>query len=313
MKKTTRIPLVIVTLTLVGLLSACTGGSGSIYDVAIGSGQGWGWFQWIVTLLGDLMYWISNLAGGYYWIGLLVMTLLVRSIGWPIYSKSNAMTTNMQQAQPELNKIQEKYKGRTDEVSQKKQQQETLEVYKKYNINPMGCLLPFLQMPIFIVMYQVVRRVPLSIGKTINGVVSSNYSSLKYTFLGIDLKAGVDTSFSVFGTDGIMAGLGAIFPDIILALLVGVLMFGYQKYAQSKPDYLQNKKYQSDTASKTANQMKYMSYFMVIMLVSIAITNNGIALYWIVGNGYQFFQTYMNRRSGYKKFLETQNNKSVIV
>lgn len=311
MKKTTRIPLVIVTLTLVVLLGACTGGSGSIYEVAIGSGQGSAWFQWIVSLLGDLMFWISNVTGGSYWVGLLIMTLMVRSVGWPIYSKSNAMTTNMQQAQPELNKIQEKYKGRSDEASQKKQQAETLEVYKRYNINPLGCLLPFLQMPIFIVMYQVVRRVPLSIGETINGVVSKDYSSLNYSFLGMDLKAGVD--FSVFGTDGVFAGLGAIFPDVILAILVGVLMFGYQKYAQSKPDYLQNKKYQSEQASKTASQMKYMSYFMVFMLVSIAITNNGIALYWIVGNGYQFFQTYMNRRSGYKKFLLEQQNKSVVI
>ena len=242
MRKTTRIQLVIVTLSLVVLLSACGGdGGASIYEVAIGSGQGWGWFQWIVGILGDLMYYISNLAGGYYWVGLLVMTLLVRSVGWPIYSKSNAMTTNMQQAQPELNKVQEKYKGRTDEVSQKKQQQETLEIYKRYNINPMGCLLPFLQMPIFIIMYQVVRRVPLSLGETINGVVSKDYSSLNYTFLGMDLKAGVD--FSVFSSDGFMAGIGAVFPEIILAILVGVLMFGYQKYAQSKPDYLQNKKY----------------------------------------------------------------------
>jgi YidC/Oxa1 family membrane protein insertase len=281
-----------------------------MYEQPIGTDGGWGWLQWIITYVADFTFWVSNLVGGHYWLGLVIVTLIVRSAGWPIYSKSNAMTTNMQQAQPELNKIQEKYKDRKDEISQKKQQQETLEVYKTYNINPLGCLLPFLQMPIFIIMYQVVRRVPLSIGETINGVVSKDYSSLNYTFLGMDLKAGVD--FSVFSSEGIMAGLGTVFPEILLAIFVGVLMFGYQKYAQSKPEYLQNKKFQSEQASKTANQMKYMSYFMVFMLVSIAITNNGIALYWIVGNGYQFFQTYMNRRSGYKKFLENQKSKSVV-
>ena len=129
-------------------------------------------------------------------------------------------------------------------------------------------------MPIFIAMYQVVRRLPLSDG-TLDGVVTANikdYSALNYKFLGIDLKLGVD--FSIFGTDGIWAGLQGIFPEIFLAILVGVLMFGYQKYSQSKPDYLQNKKFESKQASATANQMKYMSYFMVFMLVSIAITNN---------------------------------------
>jgi len=243
-----------------------------------------------------------------YWLGLVVVTLIVRSLGWPIYSKSNAMTTNMQQAQPELNKIQEKYKGRTDELSQKKMQQETMEIYKKYNINPLGCLLPFLQMPIFIAMYQVVRRIPKSLGGVgLAGEALKDYTSLNYTFLGIDLKGGVD--FGVFSDEAytFFQALGSLFPEVILAILVGVLMFGYQKYAQKKPDYLQNKKYETKQASQTAQQMKYMSYFMVFMLVSIAITNNGIALYWVVGNSFQFFQTYINRRQSYKKHLESQN------
>ena len=70
---------------------------------------------------------------------------------------------------------------------------------------------------------------------------------------------------------------------------------------------LQNKKYESKQAQQTANQMKYVSYFMVFMLVSIAITNNGIALYWVVGNSFQFFQTYGNRKQNYKKFLDSKN------
>ncbi len=309
MKRKTRIQLIVLTLVLVTLLSACSsGGSGTtIYEQPIGSDQGWGWFQWIIEQLADFTYWISNLLGGHYWIGLVVMTLIVRSIGWPIYSKTNGMQLNMQQAQPELNKLQDKYKGRTDEVSQKKMQQETMEIYKKYNINPLGCLLPFLQMPIFIAMYQVVRRLPLSLGQA-EGI--KDYSALNFSFLGLDLNAGVD--FSVFSSDGIFAGLGTIFPDIILAILVGALMFGYQKYAQSKPDFMKSKKFEATKANQTANQMKYMSYFMVIMLVSIAVTNNGIALYWIIGNSFQFFQTYMNRKSSYKHYLEAKNGSSVV-
>lgn len=304
MKKQTRISLIVLTLVLVVMLSACTGGgSDSIYEQPIGADQGWGWFQWIITILADFTYWISNLLGGHYWLGLVAMTLIVRSAAWPVYSKTNAMQVNMQQAQPELNKMQEKYKGKQDEASQRKMQQETMEIYKKYNINPLGCLLPFAQMPIFIAMYQVVRRLPLSLGQA-EGI--RNYSSLNFTFLGMNLKDGVD--FSVFSSDGIMAGLGAIFPEILLAIIVGALMFGYQKYAQSKPEYMRNKKYENTQANTTAQQMKFMSYFMVIMLVSIAVTNNGIALYWIIGNSFQFLQTYINRRKNYKNFLEKKNS-----
>lgn len=298
MSKQRRIQLFALTVLMVIVLSACSGGT-SMYEMPIGAEGGWGWLQWIIEQVANFTYWVSvNVGGGSYWIGLVIVTLIVRAAGWPIYSKSNAMTMNMQTAQPELNKIQEKYKGKTDEVSQKKQQQETLEVYKKYNVNPLGCLLPFLQMPIFIAMYQVVRRMPLSLG--VDGTM--DYSDLSYTFLGIDLKAGIVWS----------EGLG-IFPEIILPILVGVLMFAYQRYSTKKPDYLQNKKYESTQASQTANQMKYMSYFMVFMLVSIAVTNNGIALYWVIGNSFQFFQTYMNRRSQYKKHLERQKQQRVIV
>ena len=306
MNRMRRIQLAAVTVILVLVLAACSGSGGDMYTQPIGAEGGWGWLQWIITYVADFTYWVSNAVGGQYWLGLIIVTLIVRSIGWPIYAKSNAMTTNMQQAQPELNKIQEKYKDRKDEISQKKMQQETVEVYRKYNINPLGCLLPFLQMPIFLAMYQVVRRLPLSLG--VDG--TRDYSDLNFKFLGMDLKDGVD--FSLFASDGVFAGIGAIFPEILLAIIVGILMFGYQKYSQSKPEYLQNKKFQSEKSQQTAKQMQYMMYFMVVMLVSIAVTNNGIALYWIVGNAFQFFQTYINRKSSYKKYLETQSHNSVV-
>lgn len=296
MKKTTRISLLVLLLGLAVVLSACNNGGTSMYEQPIGVYGGWGWLQWIILQVADFTYWVSQSTGGYYFVGLIIVTLIVRTAGWPIYSKSNAMTFNMQQAQPELNKIQEKYKGRTDELSQKKQQQETMEVYRKYNINPLGCLLPFLQMPIFIAMYQVVRRLPLSQGMNLAGDSAShikNYSDLNFSFLWIDNLAEAD-------------------PLYILPVLVGLLMFFYQRYSMKKPDYLQNKKFQTEQAAKQANQMKYMSYFMVFMLVSIAVTNAGIALYWVIGNSFQFLQTYVNRKQSYKKYMALQDTKSVV-
>ena len=52
---------------------------------------------------------ISNLFGGIYFIGLLIVTILVRTIAWPIYAKTNDMSLKMQLMQPELNEIQKKY------------------------------------------------------------------------------------------------------------------------------------------------------------------------------------------------------------
>lgn len=294
MNKQKRILLFVLLVGIVITLSACTGGQTSMYEEPMGTPGGWGWLQWIIEMMGEGLFWISNLFGGYYWIGLVVLTLIVRSAGWPIYAKSNDTTMNMQLAQPELTALQEKYKGRTDEVSQKKMQAEQMAIYKKYGINPLGCLLPFLQMPIFIAMYQVVRRVPLSAGqphyvlneanKVVDIIMTRDFSDLNYSFLWIK-------------------DLGQADPLYILPILVGVLMFLYQRYTMKKPEYLQNKKFgKTDQQAQTEKTMKFMSYFMVIMLVSIAITNAAIALYWVVGNAYQFLQTYINRKQGEKKY-----------
>ena len=283
MKNSTRIQLLIATIVLVVLLSGCSGAS-DMYTAPVGVEGGVGWVQWIVLQIADFTYWISNSTGGYYFVGLIIVTFIVRTAGWPIYSKSNAMTMKMQQAQPDLDKIKEKYQGKSDETSQKKMQAETLEVYKKYKINPLGCLLPFLQMPIFIAMYQVVRRIPLSNG-LVDGIAVDgvrDFSSLDFSFLWI-------------------SDLGSKDPYYILPILVGVLMFLYQRYSMKKPEYMQNKKYKTSQGSQSEKTMKMMSYFMVIMLVSIAWNNSGIALYWIVGNAYQFLQTYLNRKSTFKQ------------
>lgn len=286
MKNSKKLQLLVLTLVLVIMLSGC---SSNTYTSPVGAPGGWGWLQWTVEQISNLTYWVSNFGGGYYFVGLIIVTLIVRTVGWPIYAKSNALTLNMQQAQPELDRLKEKYQGKSDETSQKKMQAETMAIYKKYGINPFGCLLPFLQMPIFIAMYQVVRRVPLSNGM-IDGVVTEgvkNYSDLNYSFLWIKDLGGPD-------------------PLYILPILVGALMFFYQRYSMKKPDYLQNKKFKSEKALQSEKTMKMMSYFMVIMLVSIAIQNAGIALYWVVGNAYQFLQTYLNRKSNLKKMQQSQ-------
>ncbi len=294
MRKSMRIQLLLVTLFLVVTLSACSG-STSMYDQPIGLEGGWGWVQWTVEQIATFTAWISANTGGYYFVGLIIVTLIVRSVGWPIYSKSNAMTANMQQAQPALDALKEKYKGRTDEAAQKKMQAETMAIYKEYGINPLGCLFPFLQMPIFIAMYQVVRRMPLS-----NGTLEGFGKDVQTFVAGLpNYRESLDFSFLW------IKDLGQADPYYILPILVGITMFLYQRYSMKKPDYLKVKTYaKTDQQKSSETTMKYMSYFMVIMLVSIALTNAGIALYWIIGNGYQFLQTYVNRRQSQKKYLE---------
>lgn len=274
MKPYRKLFLVIMMLLVVTTLSGC---NTDHYQMAIGEGGGFGWVQWIVARVADLIYLVSDLAGGYYVVGLIVITLLIRILGWPIYSKSTALSTNMQIAQPELEKLKQKYQGKNDPASQRAMQQEMMQIYKEYGINPLGCVLPFLQMPIFIAMYQTVRRIPL----TPRFTEDLNFNFLWFSFTDEPVTPWYSLENATF---------------LVLALIVGVTMFGYQKYAMTKPDALQNKKYRTPQQEQSEKTMKYMMYFMTFMLVTIAFTSLGIAFYWIIGNLFQFLQTYINRK-----------------
>ena len=73
--------------------------------------------------------------------------------------KSNISMQRMQQIQPEINKIQKKYEGRTDQNSQMRMSAEIQQIYQRNDINPVGSLAAtFLQLPILLSMYSAVRR-----------------------------------------------------------------------------------------------------------------------------------------------------------
>lgn len=251
----------------------------SIYKTPIGQKDGvW---EMVISGIGWFMYHASNLFGllgntYLYWIGLLLMTLTIRTLAWPVYAKSNDMTLKMQLAQPDLNKVQEKYRGRTDQASQQRMQLETMEIYKKYKINFLGCLMPLLQMPIFIAMYQVVQRFPL------NGTI---------------IPGGAD--IAAMNTNFLWTNLGntEIWANLPLAILVSATMFLSQwlmnKRTQSNT---KNVRYQNPQAQQTQKTMKYMMYFMTLMMGYIAITNAGIAFYWIIGNVYQLLQSHVSHK-----------------
>lgn len=277
----------ILSLSAIALILLVLAGCTAVYDAPIGETDvGIGWVQWIVEQLAGGIVALS--IGGYYIIGLTLITLIIRVVGWPIYSKTTGMSTNMQFAQPELNKLQEKYAGKTDEASKRAMQLETMKIYKKYDINPLGCFLPFLQLPIFIAMYQTVRRIPLTEAYV-------NNPDLNFNFFGLN--------FLSEPQDGVF-NVAANWPFLLFAVIVGVTMFFSQKYSMKKPEYAKNKKYETAVQNQTQNTMKYMTYFLTIMIMTVAYTSLGIAYYWIIGNGFQFLQTFVNRQKTAKKMAE---------
>lgn len=237
-------------------------------------------FDWILVIpVAFIMNFFASLLGNSFALGILFTTIVVRTIAWPIYAKSNDMSIKMNVAQPDMQRVQAKYATKKDPQSQQQMQMEMMQVYKKHGINVLGCLFPFLQMPIFIAMFRVVSRITIEGGMYAEGVANTY-------FLGINLAN---------QQDGIVGG--------ILAFLVGATMFLLQKIAMKKPAYVKNTAKHNPTpqAEQTEKTMKFVSYFMVIMMAFASFQSNALALYWIFGNIYSLGQTLVNRKVNEKK------------
>lgn len=88
-----------------------------------------------------------------------LVTVLLNVIVLAITFKSTVSMQRMQEMQPELQKIQAKYEGRTDDLSQQRMSMEMQALYKKYDVNPFGALAAsFIQFPLLFGMYSAVRR-----------------------------------------------------------------------------------------------------------------------------------------------------------
>ncbi|NLJ88587.1 MAG: YidC/Oxa1 family membrane protein insertase [Epulopiscium sp.] len=125
----------------------------------------------LAQILGFFLDFIFNfvyniLPVGSLGISIIAFTILVRLLMIPLMVKQQSSLKKMQLIQPELQKIQEKYKNKKDPDSQMQMNIEMREFYKKNNVSPFGGCLPlFIQMPIFIALFRVLRSVNTYISK----------------------------------------------------------------------------------------------------------------------------------------------------
>jgi YidC/Oxa1 family membrane protein insertase len=110
----------------------------------------WGWFRWFEKPIFWLLRSLYDLVGNF-GVAIILLTVIVRGIMFPIAQKQFASMAAMRAVQPKMKAIQERYKD-----DKQKQQQEIMGLYKKEGINPLaGCLPMFLQIPVFFALYKV--------------------------------------------------------------------------------------------------------------------------------------------------------------
>lgn len=214
------------------------------------------WFTAILVYpIAQLINFSAPLSGVV--IAVCLATIIVNLITLPLTIKSTAGTQKMQMVQPEMNRIQKKYEGRDDERSRMQQAQELQNLYKKYDINPLGTLVgSFVTLPIVLAMYQAVMRA--------DAVVNGN-------FFGADLQLSPwKTVRGVGGTPAIVC--------IVIFLLMGVSQF----VAMNINKWLaKNSKMTKNHGQEEKNPNDMMTYSFLIMIVFMGATlPTAMSVYW---------------------------------
>ena len=262
--------------------------------------------NFLVYPVGIILWFTSSLFGGWYIVGLFITTILIRTAGWPIYAKTNDMSLKMQVIQPEMQKLEEKYKNRQDPDSQRMKQAELAQIYKKNKIGLGGCFLPFLQFPIFMAVYGAVRRFPYTdwAQTTLFG------GQIKSTLFGILFDL-----FEDYANGETLQFIGII----VLVILVCGTQFLSQLLSEKRqkqnhdrsqediPAYRRQAYKQNNNQGQ--NTMKYVMYMMIFMMGTFVFTSKaGLGVYWLIGNLYSMLQMFINNEIGQKKLKKMREN-----
>ena len=113
----------------------------------------YGWFTFIAKPVFLLLSYIHSLLGNWGW-SIVVMTLLIRLVLYPLTYKGMVSMNKMKELAPKVKELQAKYKGEPQKLNA-----HMMELYKKHGANPMGGCLPILmQIPVFFAIYRVLQN-----------------------------------------------------------------------------------------------------------------------------------------------------------
>ena len=203
-------------------------------------------FGWFDKLAKPALFLLNFFYGyvGNYGISIILVTILIKLLFWPIAQKGLKSMKNMQKIQPKMAKLKEKYKNDKTRLNE-----EMMILYKTYKVNPVGGCLPMvLQIPVFFALYKVLlqaielRHAPFMLWIT-------DLSAPDRLMIGLDIPY-----------------LGGI-P--VLTLLMGASMFLQQKMTPTPVDKTQ------------AKIMMFLPVIFTFMFLNFA---SGLVLYWFINN-----------------------------
>ncbi|HEY1637797.1 MAG TPA: membrane protein insertase YidC [Rhizomicrobium sp.] len=232
----------------------------------------WGWF-WFLT---RPMFWLLDLCGhwaGNMGIAILLLTIAVRLIFFPLANTQFKSMSRMKKLQPHVERIRERFAE--DKL---RQQQEMMELYKREKVNPLsGCLPIFIQIPVFFSLYKVL-------------LVSIEMRQAPFFGWIRDLSAPDPTSIlNLFG-------LLPFNPHVLLPAAIGFLSIGVWPILMGMTQWLQTKMNPAPADPVQARMFSLMPLIFMFMLSSFPA---GLVIYWTWSNLLSMLQQYViMRREG---------------
>ncbi|EAQ28162.1 putative inner membrane protein translocase component YidC [Erythrobacter sp. NAP1] len=214
-----------------------------------GKAISWGWFEWFEKPLLWLLRTLNGLVGNF-GVAIILLTVIIRGLLFPIAQKQFASMAQMKAVQPKMKAIQERYKD-----DKQTQQQKIMELYKEEKVNPLaGCLPLLIQIPIFFALYKVLYL----------AIEMRHEPFLYMSDLSAPDPAKILNLFGLLPYDvpGFL-GIG------ILAVLLGVTMWLTFKLNPSAMDPVQQQIF------------NLMPWFLMFVMAPFAA---GLLIYWVTSN-----------------------------
>jgi YidC/Oxa1 family membrane protein insertase len=224
-------------------------------------------------------------ASGWTWtLSIIGLVLVIRAALIPVFVKQIKAQRGMQLLQPDLKKLQDKYKGKKDQLSRQAMAQEQMAMYKKHGTNPFSACLPLLiQMPFFLALFTVLSGITSARDRE-QGIGAMSHEQVvqfdESSIVGAPLNAAL-----LYHSDGNVA---VIVLTILMILAMTASQFITQKQIMAK------NMSEEAMASPYMRQQKMMLYILPIVFgvggINFPI---GVLIYWTTTNlwtmGQQFF------------------------
>jgi YidC/Oxa1 family membrane protein insertase len=216
-----------------------------------------GWFGVVAHPLLILLLWFYSVVRNY-GVAVILVTVLIKLIFWPITHKGMKSMKGMQKLQPKLAELREKYKDDKERMAQAQ-----MELYKTYKINPLGGCLPMvIQIPVFFALYQVLMQ-----------AIELRHAPFMLWITDLSAPERLAVGFNIPYVGGLP----------VLTLLMGATMFIQQKMTPTPA-----------ANPETAKIMMFMPVIFTFLFINFAA---GLVLYFFVNNLLQMAQQYFINRS----------------